>query len=314
MILNLLLLQLISVRLNTVIWSQEHFVTREDVRLYVYRKRATAPQAGEAPKPVLLLVHGSTVSGRNTYDLQVPGGKDYSVMDYFAERGYDVWTVDHEGYGRSSWSGRGNSDVRTGAKDLAAVVPFILKETGVAQINIFGSSSGALRACVYTEAHPETVARLGLSALVYTGAGAPTLEQRRKKLPEYSASPRRKVDLAFYEGMFNRDKPGSSEDSVPKAIAAAELPLVSEVPTGTYVDMCANLPLVKPENIPCPTLVIRGEYDGIAAEPDLLDFFTRLPTKDKQFVVLSGIAHNPMMGVVRNKFHHALETFLKAPL
>ena len=118
------------------------------------------------------------------------------------------------------------------------------------------------------------------SALVYTGEGSPTLEQRRKKLPEYSTSPRRKVDLAFYEGMFNRDKPGSSEDSVPKAIAAAELPLVSEVPTGTYVDMCANLPLAKPEAIPCPTLVIRGEFDGIAAEPDLLDFFTRLPTKD----------------------------------
>jgi hypothetical protein len=46
----------------------------------------------------------------------------------------------------------------------------------------------------------------------------------------------------------------------------------------------------------------------------LLDFFTRLPTKDKQFVVLSGIAHNPMMGVVRNKFHFALENFLKAPI
>ena len=297
-----------------MIWTQDYEVTREDVRLYVYRKRASEPQTGEAPKPVLLLVHGSTVSGRNTYDLQVPGGQDYSVMDYFAARGYDVWTVDHEGYGRSSWSGRGNSDVRTGAKDLAAVVPFILSTTGVAQINIFGSSSGALRACLYTEAHPQTVARLGLSALVYTGEGSPTLEQRKKKLPEYSASPRRKVDLAFYEGMFNRDKPGSSEDSVPKAIAAAELPLVSEVPTGTYVDMCANLPLATPEAIPCPTLVIRGEYDGIAAEPDLLDFFMRLPTKNKQFVVLSGIAHNPMMGVVRHKFHYALESFLKAPI
>jgi hypothetical protein len=53
-------------------WNHEYFVNREDVRLYVYRKRATAPAAGETAKPVLLLVHGSTVSGRNTYDLQVP--------------------------------------------------------------------------------------------------------------------------------------------------------------------------------------------------------------------------------------------------
>lgn len=293
-----------------VIWSEEYFVKRDDVPLYVYRKRSAAPVAGEAPRPVLVLVHGSTVSGRNTYDLQVPGRTDYSVMDHFAALGYDVWTVDHEGYGRSGWSGRGNSDIKTGARDLEAVVPFVLQKTGAAKINIFGSSSGALRACLYTQAHPETVDRLGLSALVYTGAGSPTLEQRRKKLPEYSTSPRRKVDLAFYEGMFNRDKPGSSESVVPQAIAAAELPLVSEVPTGTYVDMCSNLPVAQPEALPCPTLVIRGEYDGIAAEPDLLDFFARLPSKDKQFVVLSGIAHNPMMGVQRHKFFHALGSFL----
>ncbi|HBH37711.1 MAG TPA: alpha/beta hydrolase [Curvibacter sp.] len=294
----------------TVIWSEEHFVKRDDVPLYVYRKRATAPAPGEAPRPVLFLVHGSTVSGRNTYDLQVPDRKDYSVMDWFAERGYDVWTMDHEGYGRSGWSGRGNSDIKTGLRDLEAVIPFVLQRTGVEKIHLFGSSSGALRASLYTQAHPETVDRLGISALVYTGAGSPTLEQRRKKLAEYSASPRRKVDLAFYEGMFNRDKPGSSEDLVPKAIAAAELPLVSEVPTGTYVDMCAHLPLATPEAISCPTLVIRGEYDGIAAEPDLLDFFARLPSMDKQFVVLSGIAHNPMMGVQRHKFFHALHAFL----
>jgi pimeloyl-ACP methyl ester carboxylesterase len=294
-----------------VIWSEEYFVNREGVQLYVYRKRAQAPVAGEAPRPVLMLVHGSTVSGRNTYDLQVPGRSDYSVMDWFAARGYDVWTMDHEGYGRSSWSGRGNSDIKTGALDLAAAIPLVLEKTGAQKINLFGSSSGALRACLYTAAHPQIVERLGISALVYTGAGSPTLEQRRKKLPEYSTSPRRKVDLAFYEGMFNRDKPGSSEDLVPKAIAAAELPLVSEVPTGTYVDMCANLPVATPESIPCPTLVIRGEYDGIAAEPDLLDFFARLPTMDKQFVVLSGIAHNPMMGVQRHKFFHALHAFLE---
>lgn len=293
-----------------MIWSEDHVVPREDVRLYVYRKRAKAPVAGAAPLPVLFLVHGSTVSGRNTYDLQVPGSSGYSVMDHFAALGYDVWTVDHEGYGRSSWSGRGNSDIRTGARDLEAVIPFVLEKTGVRQVCLFGSSSGALRACLFTQAHPDKVERLGLSALVYTGAGSPTLEQRRKKLPEYTASLRRKVDLAFYEGMFNRDKPGSSEASVPQAIAAAELPLVSEVPTGTYVDMCANLPVATPESIPCPTLIIRGEYDGIAAEPDLLDFFARLPSKDKQFVALSGIAHNPMMGVQRHKFHHALSAFL----
>jgi pimeloyl-ACP methyl ester carboxylesterase len=295
-------------------WNAEYYVKKGDVRLYVYRKRAAEPLAGEAPLPVLFLVHGSTVSGRNTYDLQVPGREDYSVMDHFAALGYDVWTMDHDGYGRSGWTEGSNSGVQSGADDLQIAVPFVLETTGVRDVLMFGTSSGALRASLFTSKNPDMVRRLGLSALVYTGAGSPTLEQRRKKLPEYSASPRRKVDLAFYQGMFNRDKPGTSEDIVPEAIAAAELPLVSEVPTGTYVDMCVNLPLVDPAAIVCPVMIVRGEYDGIAAEPDLLDFFVKLPNRDKQFVAIAGIAHNPMMGIHRRKFFHALKSFLKMPL
>ena len=72
-----------------------------DVRLYLYRKRLGAPQPGEAPRPVLFMVHGSSNSGRPSFDLEVPGKGEYSLMNVFARWGYDVWTMDHEGYGRS---------------------------------------------------------------------------------------------------------------------------------------------------------------------------------------------------------------------
>lgn len=288
-------------------WSAEYWAEKGPVRLYVYRKRSEAPAAG-GPKPVLFCVHGSTVSGRTTYDLQVPGRADYSVMDWFAARGFDVWTMDHEGYGRSK--GPGNSGVIDGAEDLRHAVAIVERETGARRIAFFGSSSGALRAARFTAENPDRVERLSLSALVYTGRDSPTLAQRRKNVEEYRRSNRRKVDLAFYQGMFNRDRPGSSEAIVPEAIAAAELPLVTEVPTGTYLEMCESLPIVDPARIPCPVQIIRGEFDGIAADPDLLDFYTRLPTRDKHFVMLSGIAHNPMMGVARHKFHHILHSFL----
>lgn len=294
-------------------WSHEYFLDKGAIRLSVYRKRATAPVAGEAAAPVLFLVHGSTVSGRNTYDLQVPGRDDYSVMDHFAALGYDVWTVDHDGYGRSGWTEGSACGVKDGVADLGLAVPFALHSSGAAQLFMFGTSSGALRASGFVAENPGLVAKLAIAALVYTGEASPTLADRRKKLPEYAASPRRAVNLAFYEGMFNRDKPGTSEAAVPVAIAAAELPLVSSVPTGTYVDMCSKLPLVDPAAIACPTLVMRGEYDGIAAEHDVVDFFERLPNKDKQYVALGGIAHNPMMGVHRRKFFHALRSFLEMP-
>ena len=70
------------------IWSAEYWAKKGGVRLYVYRKRAAAPKKGDT-SPVLFLVHGSSMSSRSGFDLQVPGRTDYSLMDYFAGLGYD---------------------------------------------------------------------------------------------------------------------------------------------------------------------------------------------------------------------------------
>lgn len=280
-----------------------------DVRLYVYRKRA-AGAANDAP--VLFLVHGSSASGRNSFDLNVPGRSDYSLMNHFAGLGYDVWTMDHEGYGRSDRTDS-HSGIASGAQDLAAAMEIVRRETGRDSVFMYGGSSGALRAALYAQQNPGRVKRLMVSALVYTGAGSPTLAKRREKVDEYRANPRRKVDRAFVHSMFTRDKPGTSEMIAADALAEAELALGDSVPNGTYLDMCANLPVIDPEKIGCPVCIIRGEYDGIAAEPDLLDFFGKLPSKDKQFVFVSGLAHAATLGINRHKFWHAMESFMRVP-
>jgi len=293
-------------------WSGEYWAKKGEVKLHVYRKRAAAPQPREKPLPVLILVHGSSMSGRSGFDLQVPGRSDYSVMDHFAGLGYDVWTLDHEGYGRSDRTAS-NSDIASGADDLAAAMPLLERETGESRYSFYGGSSGALRAALFAQRHPERVARLMLSALVYTGEGSPTLAKRREKLEEYRAATRRKVDRAFFHSMFTRDRPGTSEPIVADALADAELASSDSMPTGTYLDMCANLPVVDPEKIRCPVLIIRGEYDGIASEQDLMKFFAALPGKDKQFVFISGLAHNSTLGINRHKVWHAMRAFLTMP-
>ena len=57
------------------------------------------------------------------------------------------------------------------------------------------------------------------------------------------------------------------------------------MPNGTYIDMCSKLPVVDPGRITVPTIVLRGQYDGIAGFDDLIEFFKRLPNPDKQFSV-----------------------------
>src|SRR5262249_56754898 len=135
------------------------------------------------------------------------------------------------------------------------------------------------------------LAGLALASMVGTGEGPPPLAERRKRSPEFRAKTRRPIDRKFVRSISERDHPGTADDTVIEAFADAILALDDSVPTGTYVDMCANLPVCDPEKITVPTLIMRGEYDGIASLADLLKFFEKLPNPDKQFAVMPGIAH-----------------------
>ena len=55
--------------------------------------------------------------------------------------------------------------------------------------------------------------------------------------------------------------------------------------------MCSRLPLLDPKNLPVPTLILRGEHDGIASIEDLIAFFSLLPNMNKQFGVTAGLSH-----------------------
>jgi hypothetical protein len=117
------------------IWSGDYWAKKGDVSLYMFRKRAGAPRAGQAPIPVLFLVHGSSISSRPSFDLTVPGHGEYSVMNTFAQYGFDVWTMDHENYGRSSRTD-GNSDIASGVEDLRAGIELVVRETGRSKIHV----------------------------------------------------------------------------------------------------------------------------------------------------------------------------------
>jgi pimeloyl-ACP methyl ester carboxylesterase len=251
------------------------------------------------------------MASQPTFDLQIPGRP--SAMDHFARLRYDTWCVDLEGYGRSDKHRDINADVATGAEDLEAATTYIQRTRGIDRVHLYGISSGALRAALFAERHPERVARLALDAMVWTGEGSPTLAERRTRLEEYRSRNRRPIDRAFVRSIFTRDHPGTADPAVVDAFADAILALDDSVPTGTYVDMCANLPLVDPERITVPTLVMRGEHDGIASFADVVEFFRRLPNPDKHFAVLPGISHASFQQKNYELVYHVLASFLAQP-
>jgi alpha-beta hydrolase superfamily lysophospholipase len=289
--------------------TNEYWAQKGSVKLYIYRKRAASAKAGQ---PVLLMVHGSSNSGRSSYDLATPGKGEYSLMNTFANLGYDCWTMDHENYGRSGQTSS-NSDIASGVEDLKAAVELIAKETGQQKVSMLGESSGAIRVGAFAVAKPERVDRVVLGAFSYTGKGSPTLNERGKQLEYYKTHNRRLRDRAMIASIFTRDKAGTTDPSIGEFLANEELKYGDQVPTGTYLDMTANLPLVDPKRLKCPVLLIRGEYDGIATMEDLIDFYNQLPSGDRQFIVLPGIAHNMVLATNRHLFWHAVHGFLSMP-
>jgi pimeloyl-ACP methyl ester carboxylesterase len=290
--------------------ATEHWTRKGDAKLFLFEKCAIDPVT---TKGTILFVHGSSMASQPTFDLQVPGRPDSSVMDWFARRGYDCWSVDMEGYGRSTKDRDNNAPIAQGADDCLAAATYIHSVGGKRPLLVYGISSGALRAALFAQRNPELVSRLALDAMVWTGEGSPTLAERKKKLPEFRTMNRRPIDKAFIHSIFERDHPGTADEVVIEAFADAVTALDSSVPTGTYVDMCANLPVVDPEKISAPTLIMRGQWDGIASFDDLVEFFRRLPNPDKHFAVMPGISHASFQQKNFALVYHILWSFFAQP-
>jgi alpha-beta hydrolase superfamily lysophospholipase len=292
------------------IQASELWANKGNVKLSLYRRRV-APKPGEQ-QPVVFLVHGSSNSARTSYDLTVSGKGEYSAMNVLAGYGFDVWTMDHDGYGRSGSSGN-NSDIASGVEDLKAGIEVVARETGRPKVHMMGESSGAIRAGAYAMARPDRVDRLILSAFTYKGENSPTLAKRAEQLAYFRSHNMRLRDRAMILSIATRDKPGTSEIEVMNALADAELKFGDQCPTGTYLDMTANLPLVDPKKVQSPVMLLRGEHDGIATVDDIYAFFKDLPNGDRQFVVLPGVAHSVILATNRQLFWHAVRGFLTMP-
>ena len=128
--------------------GKEYWIAKGDVRLFLWRK---VPAADQAANGTILFVHGSSMASQPTFDLEVPGRPDSSVMEWFAARGFDTWCMDNEGYGRSDKKRPINFDISNGADDLEMASEFVLGNSKAKKLLVYGISSGALKAALFAE-------------------------------------------------------------------------------------------------------------------------------------------------------------------
>jgi pimeloyl-ACP methyl ester carboxylesterase len=142
---------------------------------------------------------------------------------------------------------------------------------------MYGISSGALKAALFAQRHPERIAKLALDAFVWTGEGSPRWSSARRSCPSSRPGTAGRSTAPSCTASSTATTPAPRTTATIEAFADAILTLDSSMPTGTYVDMCSRLPLVDPQKIDVPTIILRGEWDGIASMQDLLAFFEKLP-------------------------------------
>ena len=281
------------------------------MKLFLFEKCA-----GDPAKSVgtILFVHGSSMASQPTFDLQVPGRPDSSAMDHFARRGFDCWCVDMEGYGRSTKDRDNNAPIAQGADDCYAAALYIQKLRGK-------SAAAGLRDFLRRAARGD-VCRASPRDGGAAGARRHGVDRRRladarssgaRSCPSSSPRTAARSTRPFIHSVFDRDHPDTAERKVIEAFADAVAALDNSVPTGTYVDMCSKLPVVNPEKITVPTLVMRGQHDGIASMEDLLKFFAKLPNPDKQFTVMPGISHASFQQKNYMLVYHILASFFSQP-
>jgi pimeloyl-ACP methyl ester carboxylesterase len=194
---------------NTGILRTEHFVpvvssvpsmTGSVSQVYV-RERVSerVRNQNNLEGKVVLFIHGAGTPAEVGFDVPVPG---FSWMEYLADKGLDVFSMDMTGYGRSTrplvMNDRCNlspaqqeelfgdscepsyafatTSMASDWNDIDAVVDYLRELRGVEKVHLVGWSQGGPRSGGYAAQNPDKVANMVLLAPAYR-RGTPASER-----------------------------------------------------------------------------------------------------------------------------------------
>ncbi len=281
--------------------GNEHWVSRDGHRLHVWEKcPANSSQEAPSAEKVTLLVHGGTYSGQTDYDIQVPG-KDYSLMDYLAGQGHDVFTFAVWGYGKSDRPQDGfQVTTESAVQDAAAVIEAICQMRSIDSVNILGWSWGGRISSIYASRYPNRVRRLVLYA---GGAGHRSSADEPPPTDSWRTITRENIVARIEQDVVI---PEAQE-----AFVEAALAWDVKAPNGTRLESVekGTAAVAVPEEISTPTLIIYGARDGAYEAHRVADFFARLNTQDKELMLLPDSGHFLFIQKPRMRFFKAVAEF-----
>src|SRR5215510_3311575 len=291
------------------------------------RERAltsTVLRAADLGDRVVLFVHGAGTPAEVAFDVAY---SDYSWMAYLANAGFDVFSMDMEGYGRStrptvmndpcnlaraqqtqfvpslipapcaqSFQGPATT-IASDWNDIGAVVDHIRSLRHVDKINLAGWSQGGPRAGGYTAQHPEQVQRLVLLAPAYARTGPDSAPPVRPDAVVFNTQSQKEFDA-------NWDRQVGCADQYDKSVSDA---VWSEMVTSDPVGGTWGAGVRRAPTVPSwgfnrnvvsksqtPTLMVAGAHDKQVDPARVREYYADLGAQDKVFVDLGCSSHNAM--------------------
>jgi pimeloyl-ACP methyl ester carboxylesterase len=293
-------------------------------QIYVRERAMARTIVRGSPSGVVLFVHGAGTPAEVAFD--VPYG-DYSWMAYLASAGYDVFSMDTTGYGRSTRPTVMNdpcnlsraqqtafmpsllaapcppsyptqaTTIASDWNDIGAVVDHLRALRHADRVSLVAWSLGGPRAGGYAAQHPDKVQKLVLLAPGYnrTAPDNPAAQpgesaaMNTQSREEFAANWSRQVGCPTQFDQAVSDSVWSAMlESDP--VGATWGPGVRRAPqTATWG---WNASMVGKTEV--PTLMVAGAHDKQVAPARVRELYADLGARDKVFVDLACASHNAM--------------------
>jgi pimeloyl-ACP methyl ester carboxylesterase len=311
------------VRVHSTVPAISGQTTAIYVREVVLAGSALRKETG--PNHVVLFVHGAGTPAEVAFDVPY---QDYSWIAYLARAGFDVFSMDTTGYGRSTRPTPMNDPCNLSAaqqalfipalipapcmpsyphqmttiasdwNDIGAVVDYVRTLRCVDKLNLIGWSLGGPRAGGYAAQHPDKVQALVLLAPAYNRAA-------RSDPPEQvpaSGAAMNTQSLAEFTANWDRQVgcPDQYDRGTHDAVWAA---MIASDPVGaTWGSGVRRAPgtttwgwtTAAAAKMMMPVLMVSGAHDKQVAPERVRELYADLGSPRKVFIDLACSSHNAM--------------------
>jgi pimeloyl-ACP methyl ester carboxylesterase len=315
--------KILSVDHTVTVKSIVPAIAGQSAQIYV-RERVAEGLKNPPADRVVLFVHGAGTPAEVAFD--VPAG-DYSWMAYLAKAGFDAFSMDTTGYGRSTRPAPMNDPCNLSAEqqaqfipslikapckathpgqlttiasdwnDIDAVVEHIRKLRKVEQVSLIAWSLGGPRAGGYTAQHPDKVNRLVILAPAYNRNAAVTQPPAAPNSVAFNTQSRGEFD-ANWDRQVGCDKQFDPKvrDAVWAEMLASD-PVGAKWGTGvrrapSTASWGWNAAMIGATKT--PTLLIAGAHDKQVPPARVRDAYDDLGATDKVLIDLGCASHNAM--------------------